>query len=195
MNYGGPFYFILQESDRQKRIENGRAEAKEESDTESKRQRKILIEGRIIQISPKRRMLPIEDSPLAIREEGETASELPAWLGNAVSGVIQQLKQAIREKGDIVENVQILIEAIKDCESRLSELAQEGERNPRIRQNEDGRERARKKRYDFLKQIWEAIYFKITERIQELRTYISHDVELKLRNSCGAFRVDMGGIN
>ena len=36
-------------------------------------------------ITPKRRMLPIEDVPLAIRGlEGKTLSGLPAWLGNAI---------------------------------------------------------------------------------------------------------------
>ena len=59
-------------------------------------------------------------------------------------------------------------------------------------QNEVERGRARKKRREFMKQILEGIYFKITGGIQELGTYMNHDVELKLRTSCEVFRVDMG---
>ena len=35
------------------------------------------------------------------------------------------------------------------------------------------------------------MYFKITERIQDLGTYIHHDVEAALRNSCAMFRTDL----
>ena len=138
-------------------------------------------------------MLSIEDVPLEIRgEEGKTVIDLPAWLGNEVSSAIQQLKQDSREKGHIVEKVQILIEAIKDCKNRLTTVAHEGAGKLQLCQNEDGRGRARKKWYEFLKQILEEIYFEITEGIQELRAHINLDVELKLRTSCETFRVDMG---
>ena len=43
-----------------------------------------------------------------------------------------------------------------------------------------------------MNQIWEGIYFEITERIQELGKYINQDVELKIRTSCEMFRVDVG---
>ena len=36
------------------------------------------------------------------------------------------------------------------------------------------------------------IYFKIAERIQELGTYINHDVELKLKVKFDMLRADMG---
>ena len=71
-------------------------------------------------------------------------SVLPAWLGNTVVSVMQQLKQDSREKADIVENVQILIEAIKDCKNRLTTVAQAGEGKLQNCQNEDERTGARK---------------------------------------------------
>ena len=74
-----------------------------ESDTESRKKREIVTDGRSNPISPKRRMLSIEDVPLSIRGEGgKAASELPVWLGDAVPSVIQQLKRDRREKGGIV---------------------------------------------------------------------------------------------
>ena len=36
------------------------------------------------------------------------------------------------------------------------------------------------------------IYYKITEGIQDSGSYIRHDVEAKLGNSCGMFRADFG---
>ena len=61
-----------------------------------------------------------------------------------------------------------------------------------MRQNEDERARARGRWFEFMKQTWKAIHFKIDERIQELGTYINQDGELQLRTSCEIFRVDMG---
>ena len=71
-------------------------------------------------------------------------SELPVWLGNAVSCVIQQLKQDIREKGNSVENVQILIESIKDCKNKLTTVAHAGAGKLHLRQNAGEREKAHK---------------------------------------------------
>ena len=168
-------------------------EAKGKSDTEPQKQRRGLIDGQRNPISPRRRMLSIGDVPFAIGEvDGKAVSELPAWLGDAILSVIQQLKQDSREKGGSVENVQILIEAIKDCRNRLTTVAQAVEGKLQLCQNEDERGRARKKRYEFMKQIWGSMYFKITDGIQELGTYINQDVELQLRTSCEMFRVDMG---
>ena len=36
------------------------------------------------------------------------------------------------------------------------------------------------------------VHFKITERLQDLGTYIHQDVELRLRDSCDSPRLDMG---
>ena len=105
-------------------------------------------------------------------------------MGNAVLRAIKQLEQDSREKGNIVENVQMPIEVIKDCKNKLATVAQEGAGKLQICHNEGGRARARKKRYEFMNQIWEGIYFEITERIQELGKYINQDVELKIRTIC-----------
>ena len=72
----------------------------------------------------------------SVSNKGEVR-ELPDWLGNAVLSVIQQLGQDIREKRGSVENVQILIDAIKACKNKLTPLAQAG-------QNEDDLGRSRK---------------------------------------------------
>ena len=69
-------------------------EAKGELDTESQNQRQRQFGSQSVPISPKRRMLSIEDVPLSLRG---AVGELPFWLGNTVAGVIQQLKQDIRE--------------------------------------------------------------------------------------------------
>ena len=95
-------------------------------------------------------------------------------------------------EGGIVENVKILIEANKECKLRLTKVAHAGEGKLQRRQNEDVRERTRGKWCEFLKQIWGGMYFKITERIQELWTYINQDGELQLRTSCDILRMDMG---
>ena len=119
-------------------------------------------------------------------------SELPFWLGNTVAIAIQQLKQDSHEKMNSVENVQFLIDAINGCINRLDTVAHEGAGKLHLCQNEDERERARGKWFEFMKQIWRGMYFKITERIQELWTYINQDVELQLRTRCAMFLVYMG---
>ena len=70
--------------------------SKEESDTESKNQRKWQFESHCAPISPRRRLLSIGDVPLALRGP---VSELPVWLGDTVSSAIQHLKQDSQEKG------------------------------------------------------------------------------------------------
>ena len=129
---------------------------KEESVAESQKQRNRQFEGQRKDITSKRRMLSIEDAPPAIRElEGRTLSELPAWLGNAIFRAIQQLTENSHAEGDSIESVQILIEAIVGRKNKLTAVAQEGGGGKlQLRQNEWGRERGRRKRYDFLNQIW-----------------------------------------
>ena len=89
--------------------------------------------------------------------------DLPGWLGSTISNVIQQLKEASRAKKHIVDNVQILSEVIDECKLRLTTVAEEGEGKPRLRQDELGRERWSKRRYDFCKQTWDVVHYKITD--------------------------------
>ena len=75
-------------------------------------------------------MLSIKDAPLGINGGGwggwgGAVGELPIWLGSEVLNDIHQLKQDSREKGNSLENGQILIEAIS--KNKSTTVAQEGE--------------------------------------------------------------------
>ena len=118
--------------------------------------------------------------------------ELPAWLGNAILCVIQQLKADSHAKANRLESVQILIEAINGRKNKLTTVANEGEGKLHLCPGERKRERWSRKRFDFSNQIWEGTYRKITEGKQYSGTYILHDVELKLGNICEMFRADFG---
>ena len=100
-------------------------------DTESQNRRKDSL-GSNEPISPKRRML-LKDVPSAIREdEGRNVMELPDWLATQVLSAIQRLKQGIREQGNIIDNFQILAEAIGRWENELAAVAKPGWKIPPI---------------------------------------------------------------
>ena len=64
----------------------------------------------------------------------------------------------------------------------------------KLQQCEDQAERDRggEKWQEFLKAVWETIREQITERMQEMGTYIDQDVKSKLNGVCEMFRVDVG---
>ena len=119
-------------------------------------------------------------------------SELPFWLDSTIVCTVQQLKQDFRERGSRIGNVQILLGTMANCKNRAIAVAQTGGEKLQLCQNEVERGQACGKWYESLKQVFEATYSKIAERMQELGTYINQDVALQLRESCEMFRVDMG---
>ena len=119
------------------------------SDTESQKQRKRQF-GSNEPISAKGRML-LKDVPSEIREveEGRGAAELPERLDTHVLRAIQQLDQGIREQGNSFGNVQIIVDMIAYCKNELTTSARSGEGKTHPPPNEEDRERARRKRYEF----------------------------------------------
>ena len=117
---------------------------KEESGTESQKQRRRKIEDQSNPIGPNRRKLSIEDVPEAIRViDGRTLSELPGWLYNSIVSAIQQLNETSHANGHTVDNVQILLEVIDECKLKLAKVANGGEGKLQLCTDERERERAR----------------------------------------------------
>ena len=108
-------HFVKDSADR---IANEHAKSKGRVGHRISKTKERQFEGQRNPITSKRRTLSIEDVPLAIRGvAGKTLSELPDWLGGGILFPIQQLKEDSRAKGNIIEGVQILIEAINECKN------------------------------------------------------------------------------
>ena len=58
--------------------------------------------------------------------------------------------------------------------------------------DQEERERSGKKWESFLKDAWGTMHGKITERMQEMGTFIDQDVRNKLNGVCEISRVDVG---
>ena len=96
----------------------------------------------------------LKDAPSAIREDdGRKVMEIPECSDTQVLSAMQQLGQGIREQGDILDNVHILVEVIGNCKNELTTVAQSGGGKLQVCQNEEERERARRKWYEFSKKV------------------------------------------
>ena len=101
--------------------------AKEESDTEPQKHSKRQRGSQSNPFSTKRRFLQIDDSPVALKgEEGKAVGEIPFWLDSTIVGTIQQRKKDSHVGENIIDNVQILVETMKNCKNKMTTVAQHG---------------------------------------------------------------------
>ena len=80
------------------------------------------------------------------------------------------------------------------CKNQMITLTEEGAKKLRQCENQAESERTGQKRQVFLNAAWGAIREQITERIQEMGTYIDQDVRGKMNGMCEMFRVDIGSV-
>ena len=79
-----------------------------------------------------------------------------------------------------------------ECKRQMITLTEEGLMKLQQCGDQAEREKEGKKWQAFLKAVWETTHEQITERMQEMGTYIDQDVRSKLNGACEMFRVDVG---
>ena len=132
--------------------------------------------------SPKKRMLNIRDVPNLVMNEGKQIIAIPSALDKEATQIIQLRQQDVHEQKIDSDNVQILERMVGGCKNQLIALTEDGMLKLQQRGDQTERERACAKWQLFLKAVWETIHGQITERMQEMGTYIDQDV----RNTEGA---------
>ena len=78
------------------------------------------------------------------------------------------------------------------CKKQLITVAEEGVRKQNRCNNQAEQEKEGRKWQEFSKIVWDTIHGQITDRMQELNSYIDQDVNPSLRGVCDLFRVDVG---
>ena len=112
-------------------------------------------------------------------------------LDKQVVEIIQQWKHEIHDQDTSNGNVQILESMAGECKNRLITVAEERIRKLQRRNSQEEKEKAVKKRRGFPNVVWGTINGQITERMQELGSYIDQDVNQRLRGMCELFRADV----
>ena len=89
------------------------------------------------------------------RRRGGGIMEIPGLLDSqVVKIIIQQRKQAGRERDTSSGDVQILGQLVGACKNQLITIAQAGMRKLQLCTDQEGKEEAIRKRQEFLKVAW-----------------------------------------
>ena len=112
-------------------------------------------------------------------------------LDKPVAEITQKWKQDIHDRDTRNDNVRILESTADECKNQLITVAEEV-RNLYRRNSQEEQGKAGRKWHEFSNVVWDTIHGQITERMQELSSYIDHDVNRRLRGMWELFAVDVG---
>ena len=112
--------------------------------------------------------------------------------GKEIVQILQQWKHDVHDQKLSGDNVQILERMVGGRKRQMIALTEDGQMKLHQCGDQAEREKAGENWEAFLKAVWETIHEQITQRMQEMGTYIDQDVRRKLNGIWGMFRVDVG---